>query len=142
MNYGLETADAWLNALSSAWRRAGLFWLFVASVGWASSALFGWYQGFGDVLQLGGFTYVILGPVSLWSALVAAVTWIRFVHLETAGVRSFLLLGSLISINGWLLDRQIYTWQLALAHVAAIALIGITVAWSRTVIHRDPGAST
>jgi hypothetical protein len=142
MYYGLETADAWLNALSSAWKRAGLFWFFVAFVGWASSALFGWYKGFGDVLQLGGFTYVILGPVSLWSALVAAVTWIRFVHLESAGVRSFVLLGSLIAINGWLFDRQIYTWQLALAHLAAIVLIGFTFLWSRSVVHPAPDAST
>ena len=142
MNYGLETADAWLNALSGAWKRAGLFWLFVAFVGWTSSTLLGWYQGFGDVLQFGGFTYVILGPVSLWSALVAAVTWIRFVHLESAGLRSFLLLGSLIAINGWLFDRQIYTWQLVLAHLAAIALIGLTLFFSRPGFHSDRDAST
>jgi hypothetical protein len=142
MNYGLETADAWLNALSSAWKRAGLFWLFVALDGWISSTLFGRYQGFGAVLQFGGFTYVILGPVSLWSALVAAVTWIRFVHLESAGVRSFMLLGSLIAINGWLFDRQIYTWQLVLAHLVAIVLIGLTFILSRAGCHPDPDAST
>ncbi|MBN8459250.1 MAG: hypothetical protein J0M04_15575 [Verrucomicrobia bacterium] len=132
MKYGLEIADAWLHAHSSAWKRAGLFWIFVTFVGWASSALFGLYNGIGDDLQLGGFTYVILGPVSLWSVLTAAVTWIRVTHRESAGIRSFLLLGVLISINGWLMDRDMTALQIILAHLTVVILIGLAFFWWRS----------
>lgn len=134
MKYGLEIADAWLYSLSSAWKRAGLYWLFVALVSWASLSIFGgesWERAIEPVLLLGGITFVIAGPVAFWSVLVAAVTWIRFVHLETAGMRSFLLLACLISINAWLGEDHLSIWQLVLAQVGAIGLIGLTVVWAK-----------
>jgi hypothetical protein len=133
MKYGLEAADAWLSSLSSVWKRAGLFWCFVAGTGWASMWLLGGAnagEAFAAVLQLGGGTCVLLGPVFVWSVLVAAVTWVRFVHLETAGSRSVLLLGVLVSINGWLGDERLFAWHFILLQVAALGMIGLAMGWS------------
>jgi hypothetical protein len=131
----MEVADAWLHSLSSAWKRAALFWGFVAGTGWASAWLLG-DDGVGEslaeVLQLGGLAGVLGGPVFVWSVLVAAVTWIRFVHLETAGSRAFLLLGALIAINGWLGGRvELGTWKFVVLQIVALGLIAMAVFWPR-----------
>jgi len=127
MNFGLEAADAWLNALSSTWKRALFFWGFVVFVSCLSSA----FEGVGDVLQLGGLTYVILGPVAVWSVLVAVVTWIRYVHLESAGVRAFALLGVLIAINGWFFDESLSLAHLLVLQWLALMLVVATLLWTR-----------
>jgi hypothetical protein len=86
-------------------------------------------EAFAAVLQLGGFTCVLLGPVFGWTVLVAAVTWVRFVHLETARSRSVLLLGVLISINGWLGEEKLMAWHFILLQVAALGMIGLATYW-------------
>lgn len=131
MRFGLETTDAWLSALSSTWKRVGSFWFLVAGVGTLSSLAPDSGHDIGDVLQLGGLTYVLTGPVFFWSALVAAVVWIRFVHLENAGTRSFLLLGILIAINGALDERSLMTATLVGLQVLSMLLIILTLLISR-----------
>jgi hypothetical protein len=142
MKYGMEVADAWLHSLSSAWKRAALFWSFVAGVGWASAWLLSGYGAawaLAQVLKLGGFSYVIQGPVCIWSVVVAAVTWVRFVHLETAGIRAFLLLGTLIAINGWSSGWfALEWWKFAGFQVLAMGLIAAAVFWKREG-EREPG---
>lgn len=132
MRYGLETTDAWLNALSSTWKRVGCFWFYVAGVGTLSSLAPDSGHGIGDVLQLGGLTYVLTGPVFFWSALVAAVVWIRFVHQENAGTCSFLLLGALIAINGALDERSLTKATLVGLQILSLLLIILTLLLSRS----------
>lgn len=135
MKYGLEVADGWLNSLSSMWRRVAFFWGFVAGVGWASYWVLGG-EGMGEsmewVLKLGGLTGLLIGPAFLWAVPVAAVTWVRLIHLETAGVRAFLLLGGLIAMNGWLGERvDPGSGKFWLVQVGALVMTVLAVWWPR-----------
>jgi len=132
MKYGLETTDAWLDALSTTWKRAAWFWLFVAGIGTISATCPSSSHDIGDVLELGGLTYMLTGPVFIWSTLTAAVVWIRFVHLENAGTRSFLLLGTLVAINGALDERTLETPTLVGLQILALLLIVLTLLLSRS----------
>lgn len=91
----------------------------------------GMVESFAGVLLLGGLTGVLIGPAFLWAVPVAAVTWVRFIHMETAGSRAFLLLGGLIAMNGWLGEREIDAWQFWLVQVAALMMTVVAVGWER-----------
>ena len=130
MKFGLDVADAWLNALSSAWKRAAFFWGFVVLVSCLAALIFD-RAYIGDVFQLGGLTLVILGPVAAWSILVTLVTWIRYIHLESAGVRAFGLIAVLIMINGWFFDHSLSVAHLMTLQCLALTLVVGTLVWTR-----------
>jgi len=113
MKFGLDAAEAWLDSLSSVWKRVLFFWgLLVVSSLMGQKVIADRFD-LESVLSLGGVTYIFLGPLFLLSLLVAPIVWIRFIHLEKGGVPGFLILGILVGLNAGF-EQKIFVSERAL----------------------------
>ena len=133
MKFGLDAAEAWLDSLSSVWKRVLFFWGFLVVCSLIGQKAIAGRFDLQSILSLGGVTYVFLGPLFLLSLLVAPIVWIRFIHFEKGGVLGFLILGALVGLNAGF-EREIFVsertlWRLR-AGVFAVGWV-LLLWWAR-----------
>lgn len=99
MKFGLDIAEAWLDSLSSVWKRVLFFWGFLVIASLIGQRVIGRDFDLELILRFGGVTYVFLGTLNYLTLVIAPIVWIRFIHLEEGGVNSFLMLGVAVALN-------------------------------------------
>lgn len=132
MKFAEEIADVWAGALSSSLKRVAIFWGFIVAASLIGQLASRGNTSSGDILQLGGLTFVLIGPLFVISTLTAAALWIRFIHLDERGIGEFSLLGAMIATNAAFGERA-SGWMIFFLNLAATGVVAafLVKAWRR-----------
>ena len=135
MKFGLHAAEVWLDSLTSVWKRVLFFWGFLVVSSLIGQKVFGRGFDMETILSLGGATCVLMGPLNYLTLLITPIVWIRLIHLEEGGARSFLLLGVAVALNAGFGQRDYYRdstpWGLHMCVLVAAWALVLVWAWRR-----------